>query len=211
MTSIKQRTVNDKHRSNNSASVGRPKRVTRKKRKRICMPANWRGKLSPQEKIPKTRGRNKNNKVLHGKELKLENNMLSHRAIKVKVKECGNLTFDQCPYKLRSRTSVFWEPKILDNLKKQEEVEKPKDILGKEMENPPVLTNGSSTCEENNDTLDESTLESEKEQETEIAETENKISVTKDQIAETEDKIAEAEDQIIEVCKINRPLEVLDK
>ena len=87
---------NNNNKNNNPTNV-RPKRVTRKKRKRICMPANWRGKLSPQEKISKN---NKN--IINGKEMNIQRK--PHKGIKVKILEDGNITFDQCPYKLRSRS-----------------------------------------------------------------------------------------------------------
>jgi len=88
---------NNNNHDNDTAVSVRPKRVKRKKRKRICMPANWRGKLSPQEKVTKN---NKN--IINGKELKIQLNPLT--GFKVKIKEDGNVTFDQCPYKLRSRS-----------------------------------------------------------------------------------------------------------
>ena len=94
---VKQKVNNN----NNSTGGGRPKRLMRKKRKRICMPANWRGKQSPQEKVCKN---NKN--IVDGKEMSKICSKI-HKGIKVKVNEDGNITFDKCPYKLRSRSSVM--------------------------------------------------------------------------------------------------------
>ena len=110
---------NNNNHDNDTAISVRPKCVKRKKRKRICMPANWRGKLSPQEKVTKSN-------IINGKELNIQRKPF--KGFKVKIKEDGNVTFDQCPYKLRSRsiqksaqTAVVNDFKEIENLNNKKE------------------------------------------------------------------------------------------
>ena len=110
---------NNNNHDNDTAVSVRPKCVKRKKRKRICMPANWRGKLSPQEKVTKSN-------IMNGKELDIQRKPF--KGFKVKIKEDGNVTFDQCPYKLRSRsiqksvqTAVVNDFKEIENLNNKKE------------------------------------------------------------------------------------------
>ena len=71
-------------------------RRPRKKRKRICMPSNWKNKQSPNEKLRKPKPKTN----LHGKELDVR--VKAPEPVNLKIKENGDVSFQKA-YNLRKR------------------------------------------------------------------------------------------------------------